>query len=509
MSVDQGNSVNEFPSPGPSPRGRGVLRLSPLPLSALLLSTLLSAAASAETSELSDALKARRPQVGEYFGLYLLNKKVGYLFTDMTLAPGSTDRAQAVNELVFRATVGGKPSERIHKEVRVYEAKPTGRLLSFSVEDRGDGGNQILQGTANASGFKVLRKRPGQPEQILNLPPTAETVEDADQPRVAILRNAPVEGFVLDGQELQSYRAKTTVGPIEQRFVRGVKVKLHQVVTISEKEKVPVEAYLTEGGEMVELTLGPTLKAVSEPESVAKRLDQVEVFALTRVILPKPLPEKVRNIPGSVSLVMTGLPKKFQRRTFRQEFLRLADDKVKVMITAAAPKLAKPAFRPVVDPNGGEYLKSSLVVESDSPEIRAQAKKIVGDERDAYKATQKIVSWVSAHMEKAYGASADRATDVLHQMKGDCTEHSLLSVALLRAAGIPAKRVDGLVYMVNDDGVPALYWHEWVEAYVGEWTQLDPTFNQVVADATHLAVGEEASAEITPLIGQLKVLEAR
>jgi hypothetical protein len=46
-----------------------------------------------------------------------------------------------------------------------------------------------------------------------------------------------------------------------------------------------------------------------------------------------------------------------------------------------------------------------------------------------------------------------------------------------------------------------------VEAYVGEWTQLDPTFQQTVADATHFALGEESSAEITPLIGQLKVVD--
>jgi transglutaminase-like putative cysteine protease len=98
---------------------------------------------------------------------------------------------------------------------------------------------------------------------------------------------------------------------------------------------------------------------------------------------------------------------------------------------------------------------------------------------------------------------------VLRQRKGDCTEHSLLAVSLLRAAGIPARRVDGVVYMVNQDGVPALYWHEWVEAFVGEWTQMDPTFNQVVADATHFGVGLEGNAEITPLIGQLKVTEVK
>jgi transglutaminase-like putative cysteine protease len=80
---------------------------------------------------------------------------------------------------------------------------------------------------------------------------------------------------------------------------------------------------------------------------------------------------------------------------------------------------------------------------------------------------------------------------------------------MLRSLGIPAKRVDGLVYLMNDDGVPALYWHEWVEAYVGEWTQLDPTFGQDVAQPARLALGEESSAEITPLIGSMTVTEVR
>jgi transglutaminase-like putative cysteine protease len=117
--------------------------------------------------------------------------------------------------------------------------------------------------------------------------------------------------------------------------------------------------------------------------------------------------------------------------------------------------------------------------------------------------------WTYQNLDKDYGASADRATDVLRQKKGDCTEHSLITVSLMRAAGIPARRIDGVIYMMQEDGVPAFYWHEWVEAYVGEWVQLDPTFGQKVADATHFAVGEEGNAEITPLIGQLKVLDVR
>jgi transglutaminase-like putative cysteine protease len=480
---------------------------------ALLLSLVAASAngawAAAQNQQLSDALKANRPAGGEYFGLYLINKKIGYVFTDLTLVPGSPTKARATSEFVFKANLSNKVSERLHKEVRTYEAKPGGRLLSFRIEDSGDGGAQVLIGTLTSTGVRVIRKRPGQAEQILNLPPSPETIEDADQARVAIHRNQPVEGFILDGQDLGSYKVKTTVEPSQQRLIHGVTVRLHRAITTSEKEKVPTDIYVAANGEMVQLDFGEQMKAVAEPESVAKRLDKVEVFGLTRVTLPTRLPELAREVPGQLALVLTGLPDKFRRDTYRQKFKKLSDSQVEVTISAAPPKHEAPVAFPLSDPNGGEYLKSTIIVESDSPEIQRQAKKIVSGEKDAYAAAKKIVSWVSSHMKKDYGASADRATDVLRQMKGDCTEHSLLSVSLLRAVGIPSKRVDGVVYMVTEDGVPALYWHEWVEAYVGEWTQLDPTFGQPVADATHFAVGEEANAEITPLIGQLKVVEVR
>ncbi len=478
-------------------------------LPSLAALAVLSAAAknSKPEAELSDAILAPRPAGGEYFGLYLLGKKVGYAFSDVSFVPGSKTQVRAVSELMFKASVGKKVSERFHKETRIYAAKPGGRLLSFAIEDRGDGGNQTLQGTATSAGIEVIQKRPGQADQTLHLKATGETVEDADQARVAIRRNKAVEGTILDGQDLQDYRATTTLGPTEQRFVRGIKLALHKVTTVSAKENVPIDAFVTDKGELVEMTLSSTMRAVSEPASVAKSLELVEVFGLTRVELPKALPENARKIPGSFAFAVAGLPEKFQKNTYRQQFKKLPGDRVEVKISASAPKLTKPASRPVSDPGGGDNLKSTIIVEADHPGIKAQARKIVGDEKDAYLATKKIVQWVGDNLKKEYGASADRASDVLLQMKGDCTEHSLLSVAMMRAEGIPARRIDGLVYIVTEDGVPALYWHEWVEAFVGEWTQLDPTFNQQVADATHFALGEESNAEITPLIGQLKVVE--
>ena len=455
----------------------------------------------------SDALKAKRPPGGETFGLYLLDKKIGYVFQDLAAIPGKLDQAAAITELHFQAQVGNKRSERFHRERRVYEAKPGGHLLSLTVEDSGDGGDRVVEGTTTETGMTVVRKRPGQPDERFSLPKPRETIEDADAARVAVLRNAPVDGWVIDPQDFTESKEHTTVSQPEERIVSGVKVTLRKTVTLSEKEKVPIETLLTDTGEIVEMRLAQAMRAVAEPASVAKRLDRVEVFGLTRIVLPSPLSKSIRRVPGVVELVVTGLPKEFQVPTARQSYKSLPGGKTEVILKALPLNPHTHARLPVKDPTGGQYSKSTPTVESDHPDIQALAKKIVGKEREASVAARLINSWVYDNMKKEYGASADQATDVLRQMRGDCTEHSLLTVALMRAAGIPARRVDGVVYLVNDDdGVPALYWHEWVEAYVGEWTQLDPTFNQPVADASHFAVGEESNAEITLLIGQLKVL---
>jgi hypothetical protein len=487
------------------------MKRSPALLTVLLSVCALAApgaekAAPAAAAKLSDAMTAKRPIEGEYMGLYLMGKKVGYLYTNVKFVAGRTDQVVAINEFVFKATVGTKVAQRTMKETRVYEAKPGGRLLSFTVEQGGDGGDQVLEATNTATAMRVLRKRPNLPNEVLNRKPSAEVVEDADQARVALKRNAKVVGTVTDGTDLDSYKVTTDIGESSTKVYGGLQVKVRKVTTLSEKEKVPADAWVDEQGRMVEISFGDNMKAFLEPEEKAKSLDTIEVFGLTRIVLPKPPSPVARAIPGELKLKVNGLPDRFRKDTYRQKFKPIDKDTVEITITAL-PVQPHKLVRPLVDPNGGVNLKSTLAVETDDPKIKELAKKIVGTEKDPYAAAKMISAWVGKNLEKDYGSSSDRATDVLRTMKGDCTEHALLTTTLLRAAGIPARRVDGVVYLLNDDQVPALYWHEWVEAWVGEWTQLDPTFGQDVADATHFAVGEEGSAEITPLIGQLKVID--
>jgi transglutaminase-like putative cysteine protease len=96
---------------------------------------------------------------------------------------------------------------------------------------------------------------------------------------------------------------------------------------------------------------------------------------------------------------------------------------------------------------------------------------------------------VHRHVEAEAFTNYETALDVLIHLKGDCTEHALLFVALCRAAGLPARRVSGLVYAGPAERSFGM--HAWAEVYVGQWVDVDPTLNQFPADATHIRLDVE------------------
>jgi hypothetical protein len=118
------------------------------------------------------------------------------------------------------------------------------------------------------------------------------------------------------------------------------------------------------------------------------------------------------------------------------------------------------------------FLKPDRFVQSDAPEIKAVADSLQKATRDDnWVLARSVAAWVDAHitrknMEQGYAS----ALDVYRTRTGDCTEHSLLTTALLRAAGIPARPVVGLAYSERDK---AFVGHMWVEAYVDQWRTLD------------------------------------
>ncbi len=167
-----------------------------------------------------------------------------------------------------------------------------------------------------------------------------------------------------------------------------------------------------------------------------------------------------------------------------------------------------------VDPELARYLRPELFLESDDPEVMAEARRIVGGVTGTRARAERLVREVNALLDKKPTISVPSAREVLRTKVGDCNEHTALYVAMARAVGIPARIDVGLV-MVRG----AFYYHAWPEVWIddgptrGYWLPVDPTFNQVPADTTHLRLlqgGLDRQAAILPLIGRLKltVLEA-
>lgn len=153
----------------------------------------------------------------------------------------------------------------------------------------------------------------------------------------------------------------------------------------------------------------------------------------------------------------------------------------------------------------GRFLKTSPRFQIEQEAVRSLAKQIVGAEKDTLAKARLINRWVYRKLKKTYAENADTALEILDNMAGDCTEHSLLCVALCRAAGVPAREAGGLAYAGGKKH--SFSWHAWAEIHDGhQWVSIDPTWDQIYVDATHIKMSEgDRDLAWTNVLGTLKM----
>ena len=94
-----------------------------------------------------------------------------------------------------------------------------------------------------------------------------------------------------------------------------------------------------------------------------------------------------------------------------------------------------------------------------------------------------VFDWIT---EKDFTVGFASALEVCHRPRGDCTEHGVLAVALLRRLGVPARGVTGWVGLGELLGL-----HFWVEVRLKDrWIPIDPTFDQAPASALRIKLGD-------------------
>lgn len=143
------------------------------------------------------------------------------------------------------------------------------------------------------------------------------------------------------------------------------------------------------------------------------------------------------------------------------------------------------------DEKSGVFLESDRYIQSTDERIHAVADSVrSATGLDGWELAQELSLWVNAYItSKNYGQGFASAIEVLNSRAGDCTEHSVLLTALLRAAGIPARPAVGVVYQKG-----YFYGHMWAEAYDGYWRSLDALDPRMIPIRIRVAVSKDEKA---------------
>lgn len=120
------------------------------------------------------------------------------------------------------------------------------------------------------------------------------------------------------------------------------------------------------------------------------------------------------------------------------------------------------------------FLSDSRLLNLDDPEIKKIKLKFY-NLKDKVNAVEKFVyNYIS---NKVFGIPIISASEIIKNKSGDCTEHTVLAVSILRSLGIPARAIAGMLLSEEFEGRKNVFvYHMWAEAFVnGKWILADAT----------------------------------
>jgi transglutaminase-like putative cysteine protease len=117
-----------------------------------------------------------------------------------------------------------------------------------------------------------------------------------------------------------------------------------------------------------------------------------------------------------------------------------------------------------------------------------------------------VMAWVHDRLEYVPGVTGVQtsAVEAAHTGRGVCQDFAHLSLALLRAAGIPSRYVSGYLHPKKDAQIGEEVSgesHAWIDAWSGTWWAFDPT-NAVDVGVRHAMVARGRDySDVSPVKG--------
>ncbi len=146
-----------------------------------------------------------------------------------------------------------------------------------------------------------------------------------------------------------------------------------------------------------------------------------------------------------------------------------------------------------------EYREPSAMVDVEDPAVSRLVEATLSEEPVANRElAESLRAFVYDYITiKDLDVGYGTASVVARDRRGDCTEHAVLLIALLRGHGIPARAATGLMYVEDPESGTYLFgWHMWVQALIdGHWVDLEPTWPEGLPHAAYVLTSVSSLAD--------------
>lgn len=446
---------------------------------------------------------ARQLEGRAAYGVYISGKRVGFEIEDTSV-------------VLWQGALALRQVTDSELDIRIENAR--NRMVSRETSINalhGDGPVIFYKAMIDEAGERVERHAVENEKgglRLITLRRGRSVSRDIAYPKANLRDSASylkwLKGKPAVGTRLESWSCSWDKDQVDAPVVRIMRsgLSLGQPPVFQVEERVDgavtlVETTLT--GDAVRMRIGP-MDLRLEDEFRARMLDRGTVDLIDAASVP--LNRDVGD-PRSVNrmvLKVEGLEGFVPPVDSRQKVEALAPGQWRVTLERDT---ARGTGQPLSAAERAAMMSPTGTIQSADAKVLALARQWGADEKRPEALAANICRGVYKYLKKVLGANSEDALTIIDRREGDCTEHTLLFVAVARAAGLPAREVGGLAYG-QLRGKPVLAWHAWPEYHDGkQWRAIDPTWNEPDGvDGTHwkLSVGDRDAAWLN-LMGKLKV----
>ncbi len=458
----------------------------------------------------------------DYFALFMGGKKVGHTIQQRNVSEQKVTTSEKVVMTISRGNIPItiKVTETC---VETLDGKP----LSFEAIQDMSLMTMTIKGTVSKDGTVSLTtiSTAGQAVTTFPWPDGAVMAEGLRliQQKKGLKEGTSYSAKLFSPANMLALETKVKIGVRENVDLLGRVVPLTKVLTsmtMPGAGEIAVVQYVDDELK-VQKTVMPVMGMNIEMIACAKEFafsdnDVFEMIDKMFVASPEPL-ENIESAEAiSYLLRPTDPSENLVIPTSDNQKVRQKDNSVIVLVRPVkAAQGTKFPYRGS-DANIREALEPTQYIQSNDQKIIKLARQAIGNTKDAAEAVKKIESFVAEYMEnKGLSVGYASAVEVADSKQGDCSEFAVLTAALCRAVGIPARVATGIAYIDEFAGIENSFGgHAWTEAYVGgKWVGLDSAFKSAGLagfDAGHitLAIGNGEPAgffNLAATMGKFKI----